>query len=372
MSLYLGTNLLSGVATNTIENAHSLLDYKWTDHILNELSWLRADTFSWQSGTVYTGAYNHILADYNGGTSTTETIGSYTITYVLADDGHKITTDETTVANIYAESGVAWYYILDTVNTRFKLPRENPAREELIQTVRAKGNGMTLGLTDGTNNAGFWTSGNGTSMNNTNAYGAAVGSGISSATSTMNNMKIGITPDSTKSGIISSMTDSTSVYKGHKYLYFYVGNFSQSATEQTAGLNASLFNGKMDLDLTNIDNTNNVASTALNTAGIRTVIETYQNGTDWYRIYSDGWCEQGGKTGIFATSLQTFTLLKQYKDTNYSVVFGTYHNQGATSTWNASDNKMPIISVQYVGSFNAWCRFEGKCGAFWEASGYIS
>ena len=41
---------------------------------------------------------------------------------------------ETAVAAIYAESGVAWYYILDTTNTRFKLPRENPAREVLGQS----------------------------------------------------------------------------------------------------------------------------------------------------------------------------------------------------------------------------------------------
>ena len=99
MSIKLGSTLLAGVATNTIENAHSLLDFKWTDHILNELSWLRADTFSWQGGSVYVGAYNHILADYSGGTSQTETVGSYTITYVLADDGHKIATDEATVGN---------------------------------------------------------------------------------------------------------------------------------------------------------------------------------------------------------------------------------------------------------------------------------
>ena len=37
------------------------------------------------------------------------------------------------------------------------------------------------------------------------------------------------------------------------YLYFYVGQFSQTATEQTAGLNSSLFNGKVDLDLNNMN-----------------------------------------------------------------------------------------------------------------------
>ena len=40
----------------------------------------------------------------------------------------------------------------------------------------------------------------------------------------------------------------------YKYLYFYVGDFSQTATEQTAGLNSSLFNGKADLNLANVSN----------------------------------------------------------------------------------------------------------------------
>lgn len=36
------------------------------------------------------------------------------------------------------------------------------------------------------------------------------------------------------------------------YLYFYVGQFSQTATEQTAGLNTELFNGKADTTLSNL------------------------------------------------------------------------------------------------------------------------
>lgn len=223
------------------------------DYEINDVSWLRADTFSWQSGTFYTDAYNHLVADYNGGTSQTETVGSYTITYVLATDGHKITTDETNVANIYNESGVAWYYILDTTNQRFKLPRENPAREELIQTIRAKGNGITLGLTNGNTNTGLVKSGSQEYFIglNTGAYGSNTSGSGYGTQAIMNNSSIGITTDPTKSGIISDMTDSTSVYKGNKYLYFYVGQFSQSATEQTAGLNTELFNDKMDLDLGN-------------------------------------------------------------------------------------------------------------------------
>lgn len=33
------------------------------------------------------------------------------------------------------------------------------------------------------------------------------------------------------------------------------------------------------------------------------VVETYRNGTSWYRIYSDGWIEQGGKIVINSASV---------------------------------------------------------------------
>lgn len=238
-----------------------LFHHDWFDYQLNDMAWLRADTFSWQNGTVYSDAYDHLVADYNGGTSQTETVGSYTITYVLATDGHKITTDETNVSNIYNESGVAWYYILDTTNQRFKLPRENPAREELIQVIRAKGNGIAVGFTDGTNTGGLYrlqmtnVSGSATLLLDKGSYGSEVGqTATTDRTWGTGDITVGLTTDSTKSGIISNMKESTSVYKGKKYLYFYVGQFNQTATEQTAGLNASLFNGKLDLDLGNISN----------------------------------------------------------------------------------------------------------------------
>ena len=115
MSTYLGTQLLAEVATNTIVNAHSLLDFKWTDHILNEMSWLRADTFSWQSGKVYAAAYNHLKAEYTlvASNAKTETVGSHTITYYEATDGHKIVLpdQEIVVQRIYNESGAAWRQI---------------------------------------------------------------------------------------------------------------------------------------------------------------------------------------------------------------------------------------------------------------------
>lgn len=54
-----------------------------------------------------------------------EKIGNTTVVYVTAADGHKICLpdQETNVDAIYAATGVAWYYILDTANQQFMLPR---------------------------------------------------------------------------------------------------------------------------------------------------------------------------------------------------------------------------------------------------------
>ena len=310
MSLRLGSTVIAGIGTNTKYNANNLLDWKWTDHELNDQSWLKADTFSWQDGTAYSDVYNHLVADNSSGTSQTETVGSYTISYKLAPDGHKITTDESTVANIYNETGVAWYYVLDTTNQRFKLPRENPEREVLGQSAAVIGNGMTLGMTNGTTN--FAMSGkSGTSGTNniwsTSGYGQAVSSTPGTGLGYQGIM--GVTTDPTKSGMIAQLSETTGIYKGKKYLYFYVGEYSQTATEQTAGLNSSLFNDKVDLDGNN--------------ATFPHVIESYENGSSWYRVYSDGWCEQGGITGTESTTRgQTINIsfMMQFNDTNYTII----------------------------------------------------
>ena len=40
-----------------------ILTHVFSDHKLNDISWLNADTFSWQSGDVYVAAYNHLVED---------------------------------------------------------------------------------------------------------------------------------------------------------------------------------------------------------------------------------------------------------------------------------------------------------------------
>lgn len=348
-------------AVNSINRP--LLSFIWSDHLINNQAWLRADTFSWQSGETYLSAYNHLLEDigvsryfipddgfdtkfyrksendttmfawsavgatlytenefpnigdnfyYQGAiagtvgstgvewlsyiktllggdkhyprkssadsggmyawevnastvyytnsptpqvgddvylgsgvlttvsefvgiTQQTETISGTTITYYQANDGHKIVLadQETNVSTIYAATGIAWYYILDTTNTRFKLPRTQYAFVGLRDTA---GKYVPETLPSPTISEQMYSE------------DGAVQNHIADGGNT--------------TGATWSYTIIDDIYKvdapvqqraTQMYLYFYVGQFTQSATEQTAGLNSELFNAKADLDLNNIN-----------------------------------------------------------------------------------------------------------------------
>lgn len=284
---------------------------QWFDYEIEDISWLRADTFSWQNGTVYSNAYNHLVADYNGGTSQTETVGSYTITYVLADDGHKITTDETNVANIYNESGVAWYYILDTINQRFKLPRTKYGFVGLRDTV---GKYVPESLPNITGSFSSDTA-------------SAIQTGAFSITRSIDNGRDSDRATDREYSFDASRSSST--YQNNApvqqratqmYLYFYVGQFSQSATEQTAGLNAELFNGKLDLDLGNITN-----------ASKQTIV---------------GWGIPDYSSGV---SVSYTTLASGYQAPSKGVLMGGCNPDGNTTitvngniAWNTYEQSTPI------------------------------
>lgn len=99
--------------------------------LLNNASFLRSDTFSWQSGAIYVGAYEALVAEYNvAGENKTETIEDITITYKLTSTRKKICAadQEENIMAVYAATGSANYYILDTEHERFKLPRNNSRR----------------------------------------------------------------------------------------------------------------------------------------------------------------------------------------------------------------------------------------------------
>ena len=296
----------------------TLLDFKWADHLLNDMSWLRADTFSWQSGDVYVAAYNHLAADFEGTTAETETVGNIEITFYRAEDKHKICLpdQEDKILALYNSTGVAWYYILDTANKQFKLPRSK--HNKYADTVPVVGNGMTMAFTNGSVERVISTSA-GSSDYVDGMWGAnGVGQNVSTSNLGISgtNGTWGLTTNAQHSGIIAKQTQDTDQYK---YLYFYVGNFEKEAIEQTAGIAAEMFNGKADVSRVEV------------LEGYDYVVEsqlpTEANGYTWYRKYKSGWVEQGGvftaKTGGI-----TFSIVYpiQMLDTNYCALLGETDN----------------------------------------------
>lgn len=51
---------------------------------------------------------------------------------------------------------------------------------------------------------------------------------------------------------------------------------------------------------------------------VAVIVENYLNGYSWYRIWSDGWKEQGGRAYV-TTTAATLNLLKSFSNTNYCI-----------------------------------------------------
>lgn len=286
-----------------------LFSWQWSDHEISEMQWLRADTFSWQDGTVYSNAYQHLVSDISGITATTETIAGTTITVYVATDGHKVVLadQETNVASIYTATGVAWYYILDTTNQRFKLPRTQFDVVGLRDTVGkyvAPGLPNITGMISMINPApndyrSRFTAGSG-ALKGTGVYSA----GRSPSTSETGNGYPNASLDASWSNAIYGNGTTVQAPATQMYLYFYVGNFSQTAIENTAGLNASLFNGKADINLSNAVANASVAAketivgwgTPDYSAGV-----AFSSGVD-YQAPSDGFVIASGWTNLSTNS----------------------------------------------------------------------
>lgn len=108
----------------------------------------------------------------------------------------------------------------------------------------------------------------------------------------------------------------------------------------------------------------------VDTETIYPVVETYVNGTSWYRVYSDGWVEQGGEytTAIATNGNVQITLLKPFTDTNYNVqVTGRFESRTDGSSaiaMGAYAESATLFSIVNDGAVS------NNKGAFWQACGY--
>ena len=254
-----------------LNNPFSLLDYKFSEYELSNASWLLSNG-QWNSGAVYQSVYDLLLQIYNG-------------TVTKAGVSVKLSTEA------YADTD----FVLNTGDTTFRLP----TKVLMAGSKRVAGNGMTLGLTNGTYEKGmvygYYQSSYYGMVPNGDTLGKSVGTSGNTQTDGLAT-SWGITTDETKSGIETSANG--------LYLYFYVGETVQDANIIAAGQ----------------------ALTDIADLKSHYIVETYQNGESWYRLYSDGWCEQriwcsvNGARDNWSYNIGDFQLLKEMKDTTYTVM----------------------------------------------------
>lgn len=283
---------------------------------------------------------------------------AYSFNYKKAQNGHLIADImyKPQIDVFFSEKGIADFYILDSVNNQFYLPR-NKYFHQFTDDTNIVNNFNEQGLPDieGTfyqyryvDATGAFKLGESKGVDTIGGGGA-----IFSATNT--------SFEASRSNPIYGNSDSVQPPSSSKLLYYKVGNTIVNESEIDA---ANLVN-----DVLAVQNSmENKANTDLSNCTKPYIKETYQNGSSWYRVYSDGWCEQGGFSDHVTAPV---SLLKSYNNTDYNVLLGNY----ATTTF-PSKIVAVYCATKLQDSFNisyqAYAGGTGTTLGSWYACGYIS
>lgn len=337
---YLGSGLETIIKNNS-GSGFNLFDTKISDHVLDGESakgW--ALQGSYVNGAVYPDFYAKCIEEYNQATAT-ETINGVTVK--VHSNGHKFynISDKTAIDEFFNTMGSAWFYGVDTENERIFLPRNNYF-EQVTSSAVDVGQSVEAGLPNITGEFGAvrWGSSIGNGAFTNTGSGTAPISGGGGLQNTYGLYSL----DASRSNAIYGNSDTVQPNAVKKLLYICVGNtiVNEDQIDVSQVLSEAVLRSSLE--------------------EVQTVIETYKNGTSWYRIWSDGWCEQGGKvSGAGFSSAVVVTFLKAFADTNYSV-----------TVTNAS-NQTSYIEVVCGITSNAKMNVYGYSGhsIYWRACGYI-
>lgn len=80
------------------------------------------------------------------------------------------------------------------------------------------------------------------------------------------------------------------------------------------------------------------------------VVETWLSGTEWYRVWSDGWIEQGG----YNNGSHTVTFVKPFSNTNYYFNFGFMRDAYTNEAFNFYKTNKSSTSVYILGAYPSY------------------
>lgn len=249
-------------------------------------------------------------------------------------------------AKAAANGGNVPYYSKGNGSTTFRVPALKSAKCIVGESLGVKGNGMTLGLTDGTVNFGVQRRTYTPSdyfvnplQGQPTKFGHQIGEAADLNTAiTAKNLTVGLVDDAQKTGIIVDLSNQVNglwVVKAY-------GVVTNVGSTDVANISTGLTQAETRI------------SALENHGAGATVVESYRNGTEWYRVWSDGWLEQGGyKAG---DTKGTITFLKPYISAEYTitaVATGT-NTSGSTPGAQPQPKNIKTTGFGYYAGFNSY------------------
>ncbi len=104
--------------------------------------------------------------------------------------------------------------------------------------------------------------------------------------------------------------------------------------------------GLANADLSNLSSTGEAKFVKGTKQQIYPVVATYRSGSSWYRIYADGWCEQGGVTTAPNVNAFQVTLHKKMADTNYTLLVTQSVDNSTSGDWFATYLNKTVSNFQ--------------------------
>lgn len=269
------------------------------------------------------GEYN--IADYSGAGSIGALLAAGNIAYVSK------AAFQTQVANTGACDSFGWNGAGDAT---FLVPKLNPWH--IGKNAPVVGNGKTLGLTNGTQNAGLCVAGInniGVAIPYQGSFNTDVGTpniGLGLAV----DKSVGITPDPEKSGVIADLSETTNLRVMVQLATGATDEALETCTSVLSDISALKYDYVVDFQA-----------------------PTAANNYTWYRKYKSGWIRQGGEGTLTGVQQKQITFPVVMRDDNYTpTVTGSWSSASGPQT-EGIENRQTTgmrLTASYVGVTLFW------------------
>lgn len=294
------------------------------------------------------------------------------VTYMagLVSTHPEIFTTETDWQDSVSSFGVCNKYVYDSENNSIRLPNTSTAKRYLIDTYK-NGNSWYYIYSDG-----FCEQGNTVQITSSAVLTVNLVKEFADTNykifknygspndSTAMDREVSLTAKTTTTFNTYCNTNDTNFFDWYAFGYVDTTDLQLNQVYQYVVI-ATTTNTDVEVDINEIisDLNDKVSNSEL--GEINCIVETYRSGTEWYRIYSDGWCEQGGFVLGTSNYRKTITFLKEFNNADYSVTFGAQYTSSATAT--------PLVetSTKVSTGFTLINADNSNYSTYWRAEGYI-